>query len=186
MAGGVLGAGALLALLVVAIGDPVIRTLTRPMSRLSPSVGDRVAHLLGSFRASVVVLARRPQRALLLLALSAGIWGATIVGIRVIYAGTPFPGLGFRAAAVNWGLTLAAMTALPTPGFFGPYEAASSAALRLMGLAPEPAVAVAVVTHLGQFVFTVGLGLVFLLGAGLSLGELVRRSRRAGAGVGGP
>ena len=183
MASAILGVGALTGLAVLVAGEPAIRLVTRPIARLSPSFGERAGSLLRAFRGTVAALVRRPGRTLALLALSAGVWACTIVGIRTVYAGADLEGLGFRAATVNWGITLAAMTALPTPGFFGPYEAASSAALRLFGLKPEHAVATAVITHLGQFAFTIGLGTIFLLAAGLSLREVVRRSREAGRGA---
>ncbi len=183
MAGAVLVAGAFGAVAILVAGSPAIAWIVRPLARVAPPLADRVAFLLHSFRGSVATLARRPGRTLLVLVLSAAMWGCTIAGIRTVYLGTDFAFLGFRAATVNWGLTLAAMTALPTPGFFGPYEAASSAALRLMGLGADHAVALAVITHLGQFGFTVGVGLVFLLVAGLSLPEVIRRSREVGRTV---
>jgi glycosyltransferase 2 family protein len=178
-----LAACVLAGIVVLVAGEPVIRWVERILARLPASLAERVGFLLRSFRTNVATLVRRPDRALLLLVLSAAMWACTITGVRMVFLGTDFPGLGFRAATVTWGLTLAAMTALPTPGFFGPYEAASSAALRLMGLDADHAVAIAVITHVGQFGFTVGVGLIFLLAAGLSLPEIVRRSQEAGRTV---
>ncbi|MBN1337238.1 MAG: flippase-like domain-containing protein [Deltaproteobacteria bacterium] len=185
MALALLGVGALASIAVVVSKESAIRWFTRPVAWFSPSLAGRIASLLRSFRLHVATLARRPVRAILVLGLSAATWACTIAGVRFVYLGTDFAGLGFRAATINWGITLAAMTAVPTPGFFGPYEAASSAALRLVGLDADHAVTLAVITHVGQFGFTVAVGMIFLVGAGLSLREVVRRSQAAGRDVAG-
>ena len=84
-------------------------------------------------------------------------------------------------ALIVWTLTLAGMTAVPTPGFFGGFEASCSAALMMLGGDADRARTFAVLLHLGQFAFTVCSGVLFLVLEGLSLRELVDRSRRAEA-----
>ncbi len=179
LAGGVVVAGALFCLAVVLVGEPVIRLTERLSARLLPGLADRIGSFLRHFRQGVRTLARAPGRALALLLLSLGMWVLTILGLWMVLLGAEQADLGLADALVTWALTLSGMTAAPTPGFFGSHEAACSAGLRLVGLEPSLAATLAVIIHLGQFGFTVGLGSLFTLKEGLSLRELVRRSRVA-------
>lgn len=93
-----------------------------------------------------------------------------------------FPGMPTspQTALVVWTATLSGMSAVPTPGFFGGFEAFCTAALVLWGVPSADARVFAILLHLGQFVCTVGTGLVFLVYEGVSLLEVVRRSRVVG------
>ena len=64
-------------------------------------------------------------------------------------------------------------------GFFGGFEAACVTALQMLGATRELAAPFAIILHLTQFVFTVGLGVIFLLREGLDLRQVVARSRSA-------
>lgn len=159
---GVVGLAALLA-----VGEPLLRVTDR-----LPLGG-----FLRRFRDGLASLARRPAAFAGGVALSVVIWAATVWAVLITLAA--FPGLPARMddALLVWTATLAGMTAVPTPGFFGGYEASCTAGLALLGAPDGPSRTFALVLHLGQFGFTVGTGLVFLVWEGLSLRELVGKSR---------
>ena len=138
-----------------------------------PVVG-RLAPALSTFRDGLVALLVNPLRGLLLLLLSVVVWGITIAAVAVVMAAFPGVPVGLAEAWSTWTLTLAGMTAVPTPGFFGAYEAFCSAALWLWGVDGTVARTFAVVLHLGQFSFTVAMGGSFLLLEGYSLRQVVR------------
>ncbi len=162
-----LGTLGLVALL--AIGEPILRLTDR-----LPLGG-----FLRRFREGLVDLARRPAALVGVFGSSVVIWGITILAVQVTLMA--FPGLpaGTGDALTVWTVTLAGMTAAPTPGFFGGFEAFCSAGLVLLGADADRARTFAVLLHLGQFGFTVGSGLAFLVWEGLSLREVVSRSRAA-------
>lgn len=161
--------GALAVAVVVALG-PRVMTFT---DRLPAGA------LFRRFREALVALAGRPAVAAQAVALSALIWLLTLAAVQVQL--NAFPGLpnGFLDALTTWTATLSGMTVLPTPGFFGGFEAACAAALRLLGAPQDLAAPFAIVLHLTQFVFTVALGGCFLVVEGLTLREVVTRSRAA-------
>lgn len=127
-------------------------------------------------------MARRPRMLVWILANSVFIWIVTLWSVQVSLSA--FPGLphDFGSALTVWAATLAGMAAIPTPGFFGGFEAFCSAALVVLGTALDDARTFALILHVGQFGFTVLCGLVALLWEGLSLRELVDRSRAAARG----
>jgi len=88
-----------------------------------------------------------------------------------------FPGIPSSIGAVwtTWSITLAGMTALPTPGFFGGYELFCTAALWLLEVDRDLGATFAITLHLGQFAFTCGLGGFYVLREGMSLSGLVVR-----------
>jgi uncharacterized membrane protein YbhN (UPF0104 family) len=66
------------------------------------------------------------------------------------------------------------MTAVPTPGFFGSFEAACTGALVLWGVEADLARTFALVLHLTQFAFTIVIGSLALVSEGLGMRALVR------------
>ena len=160
-----LGTAGLIVLLVV--GEPLLRFTDKlPMGAFPRK-----------FREGILTLARRPAELAIVMALSLVIWTITVLAVQLtLFA---FPGLphGWGDALTVWAVTLAGMTAAPTPGFFGGFEAFCSAALYLLGAEVDRARTFAVILHLGQFIFTIGAGLVFLVYEGVSLREVVGRSR---------
>lgn len=132
---------------------------------------------LQRFREGILGLARRPVVFAGVLASSVVIWGITVVAVYVTLLA--FPGLPATPgnALFLWAVTLAGMTAAPTPGFFGAFEGFCTATLVMLGADGDRARTFAVILHLGQFLFTVGTGLAFLLYEGVSLREVVGRSR---------
>ncbi len=177
IAGGISAMGLLFLGAVAVAGDPVIRGVTRLVELVSPPLAERVGGFLGHFARGLAQLARTPLRAALVVIQTFMLWFLTVAGLWMVLLGLPELELGMAQAMVVWALTLAAFTAVPTPGFLGSHEAGGSAALRLLGISPSLAATVAVLVHAGQLFFTISLGLFFSLLEGLSLGDLVRRSR---------
>lgn len=133
--------------------------------------------LLRGFYDGIRAVPRDPLRVVYLVGLSAAIWGLTIVAVKVLLGAFPGMPSSFAEAYTIWTITLAGMTAVPTPGFFGPFEAACTAAISLFGGDRNVAGTFAIVLHLSQFLFTVVGGVLFLLNEGLSLRDVVGKSR---------
>ncbi len=167
-AGVMVALGSVAGLLVVAVGEPAIRLLERfPL-------GSKIAGFARRFREGFLSLISRPLNALLTVLISVGIWALTIAAVGVVMAAFPGIPVGVGPAWSTWTITLSGMTALPTPGFFGSYEAFCAAALWLWNVDPDLGRTFALVLHLGQFGFTVAIGGAALLVEGLSLGALIR------------
>lgn len=168
-AGLIAGAGVLFGVALVAVGEPAIAILSRL------PLGERLAGFTRRFREVFADLLARPLESVQLLALSAGIWLLTIAAIGSFMAAFDGIPVGIGPAWSTWSVTLSGMAAVPTPGFFGSFELFCSSALWLLwGVDRDLAGAFALSLHVGQFVFTIGLGSVFLLVEGLSLRDLVR------------
>lgn len=163
------GISGLVVLLVV--GEPILRLTDR-----LPLGG-----FLRRFREGIRTLARRPAALVGVLGASIVIWGITILAVYITLAAFPGLPVSFGNALIIWAVTLAGMTVAPTPGFFGGFEAFCAAALVMLGADADRARTFAVLLHLGQFGFTVGTGLLFLVWEGLSLREVVGRSRASAA-----
>lgn len=124
-------------------------------------------------------LVARPRELVQILVSSVLIWVVTLWAVQVSLSASPGLPWDFQSALTVWTVTLLGMAAIPTPGFFGGFEAACAAGLALLGVDGDQARTFAVILHLGQFGFTVAWGLVFLVWEGLSLREVVSRSRQA-------
>lgn len=161
--------------LVGVVGLAVLLLVGEPLLRLT----DRLpgGGFLRRFREGILTLARRPLALAAVLGTSVVIWSVTVLAVYLTLLA--FPGLPATAgnALLVWTVTLTGMTVVPTPGFFGGFEASCSAGLVLLGADADRARTFAVLLHLGQFGFTVGAGLFFLVWEGLSLRDVVGRSR---------
>jgi uncharacterized membrane protein YbhN (UPF0104 family) len=166
-AGVIVALGCVFGGLLVWIGEPAIARL-----ETTPFLG-RSSSFVRRFREAIISLLATPLTLLKVVVLTAALWGTTLLGIGVFMWG--FPGIPSTVGAVwtTWSITLAGMTALPTPGFFGGYELFCTAALWLLGVGPTVAGTFAITLHLGQFAFTCGLGGFFIAKEGLSLRSLV-------------
>lgn len=172
-AGGIVILGVLAGAALIAIGEPATRLIEKlPM-------GGLVAGFVRKFRDGFGELLKAPARLLLLLVLSASIWGSTIGAVAVVMSAFPGIPVSLGSAWSTWSITLSGMVALPTPGFFGAYELFCSTALRLWSVDEDLAKTFAVVLHLGMFGFTVGIGGICLFIEGLSLRDLVRTAPKA-------
>jgi uncharacterized membrane protein YbhN (UPF0104 family) len=165
------GLGGLVAVLV--LGE----TLLQRTDRL-PGGG-----LVRRFVTSLRAFAASPARFAGALVLSVGVWGTTVVAVQLsmgAFAGMPS---GLLDAFTTWSLTLAGMTAIPTPGFFGGYDAACSTVVMLLGADRTVAGTFAFLLHLSQFALVVLAGVIALGVEGLSLRQVVAESRAAAAGA---
>lgn len=103
------------------------------------------------------------------------IWLAIAVGFAV-----GFPALGIDVPFVGAGIATTAIVALAVsvpgaPGFVGQFEWGCKLALEgVYGVPGSQAVGFAILTHILQFAVQVGVGLVYLVREGLSLGDLGR------------
>lgn len=151
-------------------GDPVVRMLQR-----LPVVGPTLA----AFGAALVGALRGLSVASLTVAvgLAALVWGATIVLVWCLLCAVPGMPVGWDVAIAVAGVTIAGTVAIPTPGFFGPFEVFCKATLVLWAVEPSLAAAFAVIWHLLQFGFHVVTGGALLLHQGISLTRVVRASR---------
>jgi uncharacterized membrane protein YbhN (UPF0104 family) len=173
-----LGGAVTTALLVTGFAGPALFRLLAAV----PRVGPRLVPVGERFRAGLVDLARRPARAALLVAQTAAVWLVTVGAVATCLSAFPSLPATLSAAWSTWAVTLSAMSAVPTAGFFGVYEAAATAALVLFGVDGSLARTFAVVLHLGQLSFTVLIGTLALLSAGLGLRDLVRPAAPGAAG----
>lgn len=174
LAGTALVLGILGGVAVVGVGEPLIRLIEGlPGMRI-------VAGLARRFREGFVELLRRPALGLGALLLTVLVWGSTLMAVAVTMSAMPGIPVSLASAWTTWTLTLAGMTAVPTPGFFGAYELFCSAALWLFGVDADRARTFALVLHLSQLSFTVTVGSLAMLHEGLSLRQLVRRDGLSG------
>lgn len=167
--GGVVVGGATAVLVgVLAVGEPALRLTDR-----LPVAGPLVRRFVGGLRS----LAGRPLDLARTLAITAVIWTLTVYAVATqlrAFPGMPHDG---QTALIVWTATLSGMSAVPTPGFFGGFEAFCAAALVMLGVDGDAARVFAVLLHLGQFGVTVLMGVVCLVWEGVSLREVVERSR---------
>lgn len=173
VAGGVALVGTL-GLLGVLVAGPRLFPLVRGLP-----LGARVLPPVERFHGAVAALVRRPAAGAQAVALTVGLWLLTILAVKLQLHATQGVPTSAGAALTTWTATLAGMSVLPTPGFFGGFEAACATALQLLGAEKSAAAPFAILLHLGQFVFTIVLGVAFLAVEGLSLREVVSRSREA-------
>lgn len=169
LAGGLVAVGCVFGGILVAVGEPAFKLLERLPA------GQLVAGFARRFRDGFLELLRAPLRAVALFCISIGVWASTIAGVAAVmaaFAGIP---VGLAQAWSTWTITLAGITAVPTPGFIGAYEIFCSAALWLWGVEPTLARTFAIALHMGQLGFIVVLGTFFLVSEGLSLRTLVQR-----------
>jgi len=156
---------------VVLIGEPLFKIMERlPLGLIFGSFSR-------SFREGILGLLRSPMRAIGLLFLSAALWACTIYGIQ--FALMAFPTLPSTSdvALTVWTVTLAGMTAIPTPGFLLVYELCCAEALKLWGVDSAFAMTFAVILHLGQFTFIASLGLFFSIREGINMRGIAAKSQ---------
>ncbi|MCB9675727.1 MAG: flippase-like domain-containing protein [Alphaproteobacteria bacterium] len=141
-----------------------------------PIVGPRLATFATSFRAATAELASRPGRAAAVSGLAVLVWAGTITCVWLLLSA--FPGLPatWEVALAVTAFTVTGTVALPTPGFFGPFEVFCKAVLVLWSVEPTLAATFAIVWHLHQFGFHLVTGMGLLVREGLSLTALVRAS----------
>lgn len=168
-AGGIVAVGGAGVITLAAAGEPLLRLTDRlPLGGMVRRFAEGLRSLLA-----------RPRELGFILVASVLIWLLTLWSVQVSLSA--FPGFvsDFQSALLVWTITLICMTAIPTPGFFGGFEAGCVAALSLLQAPADEARTFAVIFHLGMFGFTVVWGLLFLFWEGLSLRQVVSQSREA-------
>ncbi|GIH81432.1 lysylphosphatidylglycerol synthase domain-containing protein [Planobispora longispora] len=109
--------------------------------------------------------ARRRGTAAVLAVVFAAAVVAWMLEAAVVYEVAQLAGVALtpgEAVAVT-AVTIAAQTVAVTPGGFGSYEAAATAALAALGVAPGPAFAVALLTHALKTAYSLAVGGVALV-----------------------
>jgi glycosyltransferase 2 family protein len=170
--GSAVGISGLVVLFIV--GKPIVDLVTR----FSPRLGGFV----GAFDTGLRDLVKRPGAALFCLTLSLVMWTGVVTAVYTLMAGFEGVPATAQAALTTWTMTITGMTLAPTPGFWGSYEAFCLAALLIFDVERSVGTTFAVVLHLTQFGFIVGLGSSYLLAEGVSLTGLVSKSREAVSG----
>jgi len=157
-------------LVLVLVGQPVVDLVSR--------FSERIGGFVGSFYRGLRQLLARPSAALVCLVLSVTIWTGIVAAVYILMSGFHGIPATVQAAMTTWTMTITGMTLAPTPGFWGSYEAFCLAALLIFDVERSVGTTFAVVLHLTQFGFIVGLGGSYLLAEGVSFTRLVADSRR--------
>lgn len=162
---------------LVWIGPDLRRRALDLATRDHPPLARVVAQADGMF-SGLDHIAAQPRRSLAAFGWSMAFFALAIAAARVTLDG--FDGLepGMHQAAVFWTSTVAAMSAMPTPGGIGAFEAGGVAALVWDGHDPDTSRAATVTFHALTLGANVGFGLVVLLARGTSLGELLDLARK--------
>lgn len=166
-------------LVLAVVGLPAVTLVERLIARVSAPLAARVGRLGKTFVEGFRTLAGRPRDAAAAVGLTGGIW---LVGVLACWTAMHgFPGLDARLdeAMFSWAATLTAITLVPTPGFFGSFEAGAAGSLAVLGYDADLARVYGVAYHLYAFGFTAALGLIFMAVHGIDLVGSVRRSREA-------
>jgi hypothetical protein len=136
-------------------------------------VGPPAANLAAAARE----LAGSGRRALAAVGLTAAIWASTIVYTSAALRTLPSLPRSVEAAAFTWAGVMAAITALPTPGFFGSYEAGGAGALTLYGADRDLAVVMALGMHVLYTAFVAVLGIPYAVAELGVVADAIRGSR---------
>ncbi len=180
-----LAAGSLFLGALWGFGQPAAALAGRLLSWV-PVVGPRLPAFLSAFADAPRQIFSSPATGAALLGTSVGVWVLTVIAVwftLLAFDGVPHT---LTAATVTWTAAISGSVAVPTPGFFGPFEAFCLAALMLWDVDPDAGRTFALMLHLSQFFFTIALGGYFLVKQGLSLRALVSASQRASAGEAAP
>lgn len=138
--------------------------------RVAPRFEERGRRLLQSFADGLSVL-RHPRRFAIVFFWAMMLWLAQAlafwIGFHALGMNVPF-----SAALFVQGLVVLGVAVPSTPGYFGPFEIAAVAGLRLYGVDDSLAVAWALSYHVLSLVPITVIGLYYLIRSGLNLGEL--------------
>lgn len=166
-----MGVAVALALLVFAPG-PVMRVWTLTLERLVPArFRTRVRSALLSFANGLAIL-RDLRLFLLSVILALGQWLLTAVSFLVAFRAfrideVPLVGAVFLQSVVSLAVAIPS-----SPGFFGPFEAASKIGLGIWGVSPAKAVSFAVGFHIAGFIPVTLMGIYYVWRLGLRWSEV--------------
>lgn len=166
------------AALAVVAGLAALVALTALGPRLAgvPLVGGQAA----AWSAAAAELARSPGRTAPAVGWTALTWASSIGYVWCALHAVPGLPANVEAAAVAWAGVIAAISALPTPGFVGSYEAGMVAALSLLGGRPAAAAAAALGLHVLYVAFLAALGVPAATIEGDRWWETLRAQKPAG------
>lgn len=161
----------LAALFLVHRPDLSLGLLNRILSPILPDrIATRVLDLLRGMVAGMDAL-KSPPRFAAVAFWSLVVWLTNGASFLVMFWAFDLP-VGWNAALMLQGLIALGVAIPSSPGFFGPFEAASRAALAFYGVAASQAVPYAVAYHIGGFIPITVLGLWSLSRAHLHLADL--------------
>lgn len=168
----------LAALALVHWPAPTIGVLRRVLQRVLPErLAGRAVSWIEGLVAGLTVL-KSPRRFGVVVLWSLLLWLVNAASFALCYRAFALP-LPPESALLLQGVIGFGVAIPSSPGFFGPFEAATRVTLALYGVSPELAVSYAVAYHVATFVPITALGLYSLSRAHVRLGEL----RRPPAGV---
>jgi uncharacterized protein (TIRG00374 family) len=139
-----------------------------PASLLTP-----VLAALRSFLKGLAVL-RSGRLFLASLAWAIGQWGFLVFSFLLAFRAFGITEVGVVGAVFLQSLIALAVAVPSSPGFFGPYEAATKLGLSLWGVSADKAVSMAIGFHLGGFVPVTLMGVYYLWRMGLSWRDMER------------
>lgn len=160
---------------IVFFPDRLIRLFEAFSRRVAPRFEERGRVLLRSFAEGLSVL-RHPRRFAVVFFWALLLWLCQGVAFWIMFraVGVAAP---VAAAFFVQGLIVLGVAVPSTPGYFGPFEIAAVAGLRLYGVDENVAVAWAVSFHVLSLIPITVMGLYYLVRSGMHLGEL-RELRR--------
>ncbi|MHB8173292.1 MAG: lysylphosphatidylglycerol synthase transmembrane domain-containing protein [Nitrospirota bacterium] len=140
------------------------------LRRVSPRLAARATGLIDKFVHGLSVI-KKPRLLVPIILLSAVHWGVLWIPVYIIFKGYGLD-LGVWASAFTF-VVIAFAVALPsTPGFIGTFQAAVAAALTLLGVQKEKAVAISIVMWAMGYIPVVIVGLFCLSREHLTLSSL--------------
>lgn len=111
---------------------------------------------------------RSPRHLIISLTFAGGQWAFLGLGFYLGFRAFGIDDVGFAGAMFFQAMIGFAVAIPSTPGFFGPWEAASRYTLAFWGVEEESAVSFAIAFHGGTYIVMTGLGLYYLWRLGLS------------------
>ena len=160
---------------IVFFPDRLIRLYELVARRVIPRFEERGRVLLRSFAEGLSVL-RHPRRFMVVLFWAVLHWLVQAVAFWIMFRALGI-GAPFSAAILVMGLIVVGVAAPSTPGFFGPFEFAAVAGLKIYGVDESLAGAWALTTHILTLLPITLFGLYYLARTGLHLGELKQIQR---------
>jgi uncharacterized protein (TIRG00374 family) len=146
----------------------LIRTLTSRFPAALSALAEQKAHSFADGLRSL----RRPRTLLAIAGLSATVWACEALSYYLLLLGfgetlglsAALPAAFFMTVVINLGIMIPS-----APGYVGTFEGAGVSALAPFGVAPERALALAIVSHAVQWLLVTGIGMALLARVGLSL-----------------
>ena len=169
---GVMGLVGVILFFMVAAPERSISVAESVAARLLPkAVRAPVLAALRSFLRGLAVL-RSGRLFLASLAWAIGQWGFLAFSFLLAFRAFGIAEVGITGAVFLQSLISLAVAVPSSPGFFGPYEAATKLGLSLWGVSPDKAVSMAIGFHLGGFVPVTLMGVYYLWRLGFRWSEM--------------